>query len=514
MQKNILYTIVIVFSLLSKVIAQETKLIEPSTEWEQHGSASDSYQMGIDNDINAERENFFTIKSIKKRIKGFGGLSKTINPNQYLGKTIKMSGYLKSENVKSWAGLWMRVDELKSLLAFDNMYSRPIKNTTDWTRYEIVLYIPVEASSISYGVLLDGTGQIWFKDIIIEIVDDSTIETGIVKGRSPKNFTFESKAKAISNQIEMITTEEKKALKVEVEAIDLQVKDGKITYEKAQELKQKIAEERARNIENKLAIEEVKLAQLIQDKVEGRIIESDSIIRKKHSISIPGGYKNSYRINNDGERRTTSQFVFATGFNNLITDGAVANSDFGYLRSTFYEWGLTLNTRLSQNSNLLHLKYGLGFQYNMLHATDNRVFVDTGSETVLETYPINFKDNHTYFRNVYFVMPVHLEFDFSKTEEKDGKKIFKSHQGFRFGLGGFAGVNTNSKQFIRYELDGKKVNEKTKADFNVNDFTYGLSAYVGYKVTSLYVKYDLNPMFKHNNIDQNNVSLGIRFDFN
>ena len=257
MQKIILYTIVIVFSLLSKVIAQETKLIEPSTEWEQHGSASDSYQMGIDNDINAEREIFFTIKSIKKRIKGFGGLSKTINPNQYLGKTIKMSGYLKSENVKSWAGLWMRVDELKSLLAFDNMYSRPIKNTTDWTRYEIVLYIPVEASSISYGVLLDGTGQIWFKDIIIEIVDDSTIETGIVKGRSPKNFTFESKAKAISNQIEMITTEEKKALKVEVEAIDLQVKDGKITYEKAQELKQKIAEERARNIENKLAIEEV-----------------------------------------------------------------------------------------------------------------------------------------------------------------------------------------------------------------------------------------------------------------
>ena len=56
--------------------------------------------------------------------------------------------------------------------------------------------------------------------------------------------------------------------------------------------------------------------------------------------------------------------------------------------------------------------------------------------------------------------------------------------------------------------------ERTKADFNVNDFTYGLSAYVGHKSTSLYVKYDLNPMFKNNNIDQNNVSLGLRFDFN
>ena len=36
----------------------------------------------------------------------------------------------------------------------------------------------------------------------------------------------------------------------------------------------------------------------------------------------------------------------------------------------------------------------------------------------------------------------------------------------------------------------------------------------GYKATSLYLKYDLNPLFENNTIDQNNISLGIRFDFN
>jgi hypothetical protein len=343
---------------------------------------------------------------------------------------------------------------------------------------------------------------------------------GIVTKAVAQEKTFEQQAKEIASKIELITSDEKNALKKEVEAIDFQVKEGKITLEKAQELKQKIAEERANNIETKVAIEEAKLAQLVQDKVNGKIAFSSTDKKdenlKKKTISILDVSMNNDSIykNYKREYRTTSQVVIATGFNNLVTNGAVANSDFGYLRSVFWEWGITLNTRLLQNSNILHLKYGLGFQYNMLHATDNRVFVDTGSETVLETYPINFKDNHTYFKNVYFVLPVHLEFDFSKTEEKDGKKIFKSHQGFRFGLGGFAGVNTNSKQFIRYELDGKKVNEKTKADFNVNDFTYGLSTYVGYRSTSLYVKYDLNPMFKHNNVEQNNVSLGLRFDFN
>ncbi|MCL9769037.1 hypothetical protein NAT47_01260 [Flavobacterium sp. HXWNR69] len=326
--------------------------------------------------------------------------------------------------------------------------------------------------------------------------------------------TFEQQAKEIASNIETITTEEKNALKKEIEAIDLQVKEGKISAEKGQELKLKIAEERAKNIETKVAIEEAKLAQLVQDKVDGKVLDSETIINGKHSISFPGGYRNGKKNVNNKERRTTSQFVLAMGFNNLVTDGSIANSDFGYLRSVFWEWGITLNTRLLQNSNLLNLKYGLGFQYNMLHATENRVFEDIGSETVLVTYPLDLKDNHTYFKNVYFVVPVHLEFDFSKTEVKDGKKIFKSHQGFRFGFGGFTGVNTNSKQFIRYETEGRKVRERTKADFNVNDFTYGLSTYIGYRATSLYVKYDLNPMFKNNNIDQNNVSLGIRFDLN
>jgi hypothetical protein len=53
-----------------------------------------------------------------------------------------------------------------------------------------------------------------------------------------------------------------------------------------------------------------------------------------------------------------------------------------------------------------------------------------------------------------------------------------------------------------------------KGDFNSSNFIYGLSAYIGYKETSLYVKYDLNPLFRDNAVKQNNVSLGVRFDFN
>ena len=152
--------------------------------------------------------------------------------------------------------------------------------------------------------------------------------------------------------------------------------------------------------------------------------------------------------------------------------------------------------------------------YNILHATDNRYFVDNGETTDLEVYPLGLRAKDTYFKNVFLTLPLHLEFDFSNTEGKDGKRVFRTHQGFRVGLGGFVGYNTNSKQFLSYKVDGYRYNTRQKGSWNVDDFNYGLSAYVGYKEVSLYVKYDLNPMFKNNPVDQHNASLGLRFDFN
>ncbi len=54
----------------------------------------------------------YTIKSIKTKIEKFGNIMKTVDATPYQGKTVKMTGYIKSENVKNWAGLWMRVDFL------------------------------------------------------------------------------------------------------------------------------------------------------------------------------------------------------------------------------------------------------------------------------------------------------------------------------------------------------------------------------------------------------------------
>lgn len=325
--------------------------------------------------------------------------------------------------------------------------------------------------------------------------------------------TFESKVKLISSNIENITKEEKSALKVEVEAINIDLQNGKISKEEADAAKQKFAENRAKNIEVRVALEQKKLEELVQQKVDGKISGFDTIKKpNKLTLKWDKGDKD-YVCKPKPEKRTTTQFVYAMGLNNLATDGNLENLDYRFLGSHFYEWGFTSNTRIFKNDNLLHLKYGWSVMYNNLRPTENRVFVKNGNETNLQTNVRQLDDSR--FKNVYLVAPLHFEFDFSGNSEKDGKPIFKTHRSLRFGLGGYGGIRLKTKQILKYENEfGDNVKQKSKNDFNSSNYIYGLSTYLGYKETSLYVKYDLNQLFQNNAVKQNNVSLGVRFDFN
>lgn len=327
--------------------------------------------------------------------------------------------------------------------------------------------------------------------------------------------TFESKAKKIANKIEKVTKEEKAALKEEVEAVNVQLSEGKITQEQADKRKKELAEARATIIEEKVTEAQNELNDLVQQKVDGKIKEGDSIM--KHGLVIRWNdelWRDSKKGKDSirGEKRTTSQFVFAMGLNNMMVDGKLQDSNYSFIGSHFYEWGFTYNSRLLKNDNLLHAKYGLSLMYNNIRPTDNRSFVVNGDQTVLETNPVNLDESR--FRNVYIVLPLHLEFDFTKSQVSNGKTYFRTHKSFRFGIGGYAGINVKSKQILKYDQDDLDYKTTIKGDYNVNNFIYGLSSYIGYREFSLYAKYDLNPLFQNNLVKENNISLGIRVDLN
>lgn len=162
--------------------------------WFTAGNNPLRYEMGIDKGAGQSGKNAATIKSKDAKTDDFGTLMQQFKPDQYLGKRIRMSGYVKSENVTKWASLWFRVDQAttQQSLSFDNMEKRPIKGTTDWKKYEIVLDVPKNASLIAFGALLAGTGQIWFDNITFEVVDNSVPTTDMIDKTPKKEVTAPS----------------------------------------------------------------------------------------------------------------------------------------------------------------------------------------------------------------------------------------------------------------------------------------------------------------------------------
>lgn len=103
----------------------------------------------------------------------FCGASQFVSATNYRGKTIRLTGFIKTKGVTDGgAGLWMRIDAPKrNTVGFDNMSDRPILGATPWTEYQIDMEVPDSAIEITFGVLLKGGGIAWADDFKLEVIE-------------------------------------------------------------------------------------------------------------------------------------------------------------------------------------------------------------------------------------------------------------------------------------------------------------------------------------------------------
>ncbi|WP_299128018.1 hypothetical protein [uncultured Winogradskyella sp.] len=304
---------------------------------------------------------------------------------------------------------------------------------------------------------------------------------------------------------ELIESEERRLLKEEIIAINKRLDVKEITAEEAEKLKKEAAKRRAQNIEDRLAIQDIELALLKRNGLPQR--EKDTI--DVGFIRVIG--PNIKARNTKYDRRTTTDFVFGIGFNNALIEGqSINDSPYKLGGSGFVELGYAWKTRIFKNTNFWRLKYGLSVQWNKLDIKNNQFFVNNNGEVSLQEFPLDL--DKAKFRTTNLVFPVHVEFGPSKKIEKDNYFRYSTRDKLKIGLGGYGGLNIGSIQKLKYKENGDREKEKQKGDFEVSDLVYGLSGYLAWGGTALYLKYDLNPLFNNQQVSQNNISVGVRFD--
>ena len=113
-----------------------------------------------------------------------------IRANDYRGKRIRFSGWLKARDLTGGAALWFRVDMESGDYVLDGML--PLNPTSDaapgangWVKYDTIADVPADAIGISFGVRLDGHGEIWADDLSITDVGARVATTTIERRHLP-----------------------------------------------------------------------------------------------------------------------------------------------------------------------------------------------------------------------------------------------------------------------------------------------------------------------------------------
>ena len=165
--------------------------------WWKNGSKPAAYDVGIDPTQPYKQPISVYVKSLDpKATEGsFGGTMQMCRAESFRGKRLKFTGYVKTRDVFGTANLWFRVDdENGKILAFDNMQDRPIKGTTDWKEYSVVLDVPEKATALAYGMFISGAGMAWLNDVqLIEVgsnVKSTNMENTFNLPDAPQNLDF------------------------------------------------------------------------------------------------------------------------------------------------------------------------------------------------------------------------------------------------------------------------------------------------------------------------------------
>lgn len=343
--------------------------------------------------------------------------------------------------------------------------------------------------------------------------------------------TFEQEVSNISKRIDYIAKTQKDSLKLKVVIIDEKYKKGEVTKTTSDNLKKEVSSYHARRIEKLIGEQERLLQLLVQDKTNGKIASTEDTVSDENTFTIG---KKTFRLNiYDREntnaskkdslknikykksRRTTTQFVFAMGVNNVLKDGQIKslnNSEYKLWQSHFYEVGWTWKSLITNKTSNLYFKYGISFLWNNLRLDKNKYHIKNGNTTEIKTFENQLTESR--LRHVQMNFPIHLEWDLARNKEQSFRgRSRRNNKSVRIGLGGFMGIKLGTRQYLNF-TDVNGVNQEIiqKNNFNMNEINYGLSTYLGYRSTSFYVKYDLNPLFK--NTDTRNISMGIRLDLN
>lgn len=136
---------------------------------------------GVDTAASDDGPRQFSIRCTNDIIPSFGGAQLSFDPEDYLGKRVRVSGWLKVRDVQAVANpgfpaatgsasLWLGVGSQADGLRMDRMQRGSLTGSSGWEYREFVVEVPKDSRRMLVGFWMEGKGQVWVRDLQVEVV--------------------------------------------------------------------------------------------------------------------------------------------------------------------------------------------------------------------------------------------------------------------------------------------------------------------------------------------------------
>ena len=143
--------------------------------WQLISSNPDIYKFELDENIfYSGRKSGLLYSKKGAGIGEFATIMQKFQASIYIGKQIKMSCYLKTEQL-SRCQAWLQInDSYDDVIMFKSIDNSSLQQNTDWNQYSMILDVPKEGASILFGVQLFGIGKgkVWADNFSFEEVNE------------------------------------------------------------------------------------------------------------------------------------------------------------------------------------------------------------------------------------------------------------------------------------------------------------------------------------------------------
>ncbi len=142
----------------------------PLDGWSIEGHARNAYAAEVDGDVVREGHPTIRFHPTQETGGAYATFMTTLDARPFRGRQAHAVVYVRTQGVTARGDAWLRVQGADSPSDGPGLATSitRLASNSEFTRYELVVDVPVDAASVQLGLGLGGPGMLWMDGVTVE----------------------------------------------------------------------------------------------------------------------------------------------------------------------------------------------------------------------------------------------------------------------------------------------------------------------------------------------------------